>query len=107
VGATPAVVIGIAVAVLFWIAAIVLRVPTGLVIVVSAFWGASALLGGALVLMGRIDPNQLRNGTVDVVIADSTLMLAIWLALGIAGVIVQWVTTPREEAPGGGPVPAV
>jgi hypothetical protein len=107
VGATPALVIGIAVAVVFWIAAIMLRVPTGLVIVASAFWGASALLGGTLVLLGRIDPNQLRNGTVDVVIADSTLMLAIWLALGIAGVIVQWVTTPREEAPGGGPVPAV
>jgi hypothetical protein len=107
VGATGALVIGIALAVVFGVGAIALRVPTGLVIVVSAFWGASALLGGALVLLGRIEPNQLQNGTVDVVVADSILMLAIWLALGIAGVVVQWMTTPRAEAPGGGPIPAV
>jgi hypothetical protein len=107
VGANAAWIIGIAVAIIFGIGAIALRVPTGLVIVVSAFWGASALLGGVLVLLGRIDPNQLRNGTVDVVVADSVVMLGIWLALGIAGVVVQWMTTPRAEAPGGGPVPAV
>jgi hypothetical protein len=105
VGATAALVIGVALGVLFAIAAIVMRIPTGIVIVVSAFWGASALLGGALVLMGRIEPSQLRNGTVDVVIADSLVLLAIWLAIGIAGAVVQWMTTPRDEAPGA--VPAV
>jgi hypothetical protein len=98
--ANVAVVIGVAVAILFAIAAIALRIPTGIVIVVSAFWGASALLGGALVLLGRIEPSQLRNGSVDVVIADSLVLLAIWLAVGIAGVVVQWITTPRDEAPG-------
>jgi hypothetical protein len=100
VGATAAIVTGVAVGVLVAIAAIVLRIPTALVIVVSAFWGASALLGGALVLLGRIEPGQLRHGTVDVVIADSLLLLAIWLAIGIAGAVVQWMTTPRDEAPG-------
>lgn len=100
VGATAALVIGVALGVLFAIAAIVLRIPTGIVIVVSAFWGASALLGGVLVLLGRIEPSELRNGTVDVVIADSLVMLAIWLAIGIAGAVVQWMTTPRAEAPG-------
>jgi hypothetical protein len=107
VGATAAQVIGLALGILAAIAAIVLRIPTGIVIVVSAFWGASALLGGALVLLGRIEPAQLRNGTVDVVIADSLVLLAIWLAIGIAGAVVQWLTTPRDEAPGAGAVPAV
>jgi hypothetical protein len=93
VGGTTAVVIAVALAILFALAAIVLRIPTGVVIVVSAFWGASALLGGALVLMGRIEPSQLRNGTVDVVIADSPLLLAIWVVLGLVGIAIQWFTT--------------
>jgi hypothetical protein len=67
------------------------------VIVVTAFWGASALIGGVLLVVDRIEPNQLRNGTVDVVIAESPLLLALWLGLGIVGVVVQWFTTPREE----------
>jgi uncharacterized protein DUF4203 len=96
---TTVVVIAISVAILFALAAIVLRIPTGIVIVVSAFWGASALLGGALLLLGRIEPSQLRNGTVDVVIADSPMLLAIWIVLGALGIAVQWLTT-REAQPG-------
>jgi Domain of unknown function (DUF4203) len=94
---TGAVVAGVAVAVIFALVALVLRVPIGVVIVVTAFWGASALIGGVLLLLNRIEPNQLRNGTVDVVIAESPLLLAVWLGLGIVGVLVQWFTTPREE----------
>lgn len=99
VAGNTAVVIGVALAVLFAIAAVVLRIPTGIVIVVSAFWGASALLGGTLLLLGRIEPSQLRNGTVDVVIADSPLLLAIWVAVGVLGIAIQWFTT-REAHPG-------
>ncbi|HYM51895.1 MAG TPA: DUF4203 domain-containing protein [Candidatus Dormibacteraeota bacterium] len=105
VGGTTAVVIAVALAILFALAAIVLRIPTGVVIVVSAFWGASALLGGALVLMGRIEPSQLRNGTVDVVIADSPLLLVIWVVLGVVGIAIQWFTT--REARRGDAVPVV
>lgn len=96
---TAAVIAGVALAVVFALVAIFLRVPIGVVIVVTAFWGASALIGGILILLNRIDPNQLRNGTVDVVIRDSPLLLAVWLGLGIVGVLVQWFTTPREEKP--------
>jgi uncharacterized protein DUF4203 len=102
---TSAVVIGVAVGILFALVAIVLRIPTGIVIVVSAFWGASALIGGTLVLLGRIEPAQLRNGTVDVVIADSPLLLAVWIVVGVVGIVVQWFTT-REAHPGE-PVPVV
>ncbi|HEX3219512.1 MAG TPA: hypothetical protein VHU77_05745, partial [Candidatus Limnocylindria bacterium] len=68
--------------------------------VVTAFWGASALIGGVLILMNRIEPDQLRNGSVDVVIHNTPLWLAVWLSLGILGVIVLWFTTPRGERPG-------
>jgi Domain of unknown function (DUF4203) len=95
---TGSVVAGVVVAVIFALAAIILRVPIGVVIVVTAFWGSSALIGGVLVLMNRIEPRQLRNGTIDVVITESALLLAIWVAIGILGVLVQWFTTARATA---------
>ena len=91
---------GVVVAVIFALVALLLRVPIFIVILVTAFWGASALIGGVLILMNRIEPGQLRNGSVDVVIHNTPLWLAIWLGLGILGVIVQWFTTPRGERPG-------
>jgi uncharacterized protein DUF4203 len=100
---TPEVVAGVAVAVVFALVALLLRVPIAIVIVVTAFWGASALIGGVLVLLNRIEPNQLRNGSVDVIIGGSPILLGVWIGLGIVGVAVQWLTTPREEAPLGEP----
>jgi hypothetical protein len=88
---------GVILAVVFALAAVILRVPIGVVIVVTAFWGSSALIGGVLILMDRIQPRQLRNGTVDVVIAESALLLAIWVGVGILGVLVQWFTTARSQ----------
>ena len=95
--ATLAVIVGAVVALLFAMAAVVLRVPTAIVIIVSAFWGASALVGGALVLLGRAEANELRNGTVDVVIANSPLLLLGWAALAGLGIVFQWFTTRAEE----------
>ena len=100
-----AIVAGIVVAVVFALIALLLRVPIGVVIVVTAFWGSSALIGGVLILVNRIEPGQLRNGTVDVVIDGSPLLLVVWLALGIVGVAVQWLTTSRggDQTPMGEP----
>jgi hypothetical protein len=100
---TAEVIAGVALAVVFALVALLLRVPIAIVIVVTAFWGSSALIGGVLILLNRIEPHQLRNGTVDVVIAGSPWLLAVWVALGLVGVLVQWLTTPREEAPLGEP----
>ena len=98
-----AIVAGVVVAVVFALIALLLRVPIGVVIVVTAFWGSSALIGGVLILVNRIEPSQLRNGTVDVVIDGSPVLLVVWLALGIVGVAVQWLTTSRQETPLGEP----
>lgn len=100
---TTAVVAGVVVAVVFALIALLLRVPIGVVIVVTAFWGASALMGGVMILLNRIEPGQLRNGSVDVVIDGSPLLLVVWLALGVMGVAVQWLTTSRQETPLGEP----
>ena len=103
--ATATVVAGVVVAVVFALIALLLRVPIGVVIVVTAFWGSSALIGGVLVLVNRIEPSQLRNGTVDVVIDGSPLLLVVWIALGVVGVLVQWLTTSRggDQTPVGEP----
>ncbi len=97
-----AAVVGLVVAVLFGVRAAVLRVPIAIVIVVTAFWGASAVIGGGLLLLGRIDAADLRNGTVDLVIEGTPLLLAVWLALAVIGMAVQWVDSRREEAAGAG-----
>jgi len=97
---TGLVIAGLVVAVVFALAALLLKVPIFIVIVVTAFWGASALIGGVLIMLNRIEPGQLRNGTVDVVLHSTPLWLAVWVGLGIIGVLVQWFTTPREEQPG-------
>jgi hypothetical protein len=100
-GVDAATTIGIVVAVLAAVVAILLRIPVAIVIVMSAFWGASAIVGGALVLMGQIDTAELRNGSVDVVIGESTLLLVAWLVLAVVGIVVQWMTRPEVEASDG------
>lgn len=95
---TLAVTIGAVVAVLFAVVAVALRVPTLIVIIMSALWGASALVGGALVLLGRIEAGELRNGTVDVAITNSPLLLFGWAAIAALGMAVQWFTRQVAEA---------
>jgi hypothetical protein len=95
--ASTAAIVGIVVAVVFAIAAIALRIPAVIVIIMSAFWGASAIVGGSLVLLGLIGVADLRNGSVDAVIGESTLFLVGWLALAIVGAAIQWVTRPEVE----------
>jgi hypothetical protein len=101
--ATAAATVGIVVAVLAAVVAILLRIPVAIVIFMSSFWGASAIVGGALVLMGEIDTAELRNGSVDVVIGESTLLLVAWVALAVVGIIVQWMTRPDVVAPASSP----
>lgn len=99
-GATTATAIGIIVAVLAAAVAVLLRIPTAIVIVMSAFWGSSAIVGGTLVLIGRLAVGDLRNGSVDVVIGESSLFLVAWLVLAGVGIAVQWMTRREVEAPG-------
>ncbi len=102
--ANAALVVGIVLAVVFGLAAVVLRIPTAVVIVVTAFWGASVAVGGVMVLIGQIEPGDLRNGSVDVMISRSPLYVAAWLVLAAIGIAVQTVTTRRAEVAGAEPV---
>jgi len=85
--------IGLAVGAGFALAAIVLRLPKAIVIAVTALWGAGATLGGVLIVLQQIEPEELGYGAVDAVVSESFLWLLIFLALAAVGAVWQAMTT--------------
>jgi Domain of unknown function (DUF4203) len=89
--------LGLAVGVGFALAAIVLRLPRAIVIAVTALWGAGATLGGVLIVLQQIEPEELGYGAVDAVVSESFLWLLIYLALAAVGAVWQAMTTSDIE----------
>ncbi len=85
--------LGLAVGVGFALAAIVLRLPRAIVIAVTALWGAGATLGGVLIVLQQIEPEELGYGAVDAVVSQSFVWLLIYLALAAVGAVWQAMTT--------------
>jgi hypothetical protein len=90
--------LGLAVGAGFALAAIVLRLPRALVVAVTALWGAGATLGGVLVVLGQIEPEELGYGAVDAVVSESFVWLVAFLALAVVGAVWQAMTTSDIEA---------
>jgi hypothetical protein len=85
--------LGLAVGAGFALAAIVLRLPRAIVIAVTALWGAGSTLGGVLIVLQQIEPEQLGYGAVDAVVSQSFFWLLIYLALAAVGAVWQAMTT--------------
>ena len=85
--------LGLAVGAGFALAAIVLRLPRAIVIAVTALWGAGATLGGVLIVLQQIEPEELGYGAVDAVVSQSFVWLLIYLALAAVGAVWQAMTT--------------
>ena len=83
------VLLGLAVAAAFAAAAVILRLPRAIVIVLTALWGAGAAVAGVLLMLGQIELEQIGYGGVDAALSQSPLWSAIWLALAIAGAVSQ------------------
>jgi Domain of unknown function (DUF4203) len=90
-------VIGAAVALGFAAAAFVLRLPRAIVTVVTALWGAGATLGGVMVLLQIIEPEQLGYGGVDAVVSESFIWLLAFIALAVVGAVFQAFTTAEID----------
>ena len=90
-------VIGAAVALGFAAAAFVLRLPRAIVTVVTALWGAGATLGGVMVLLQIIEPEELGFGGVDAVVSESFLWLLAFIALAVVGAIFQAMTSAEID----------
>jgi hypothetical protein len=86
-------VIGLTVAAVFVVAAVVLRLPRALVIVATSLWGAGAVLAGVLVILNQIDVEELGFGAVNQVIGESFFWFAAWLVVAVVGMAAQAFTS--------------
>jgi hypothetical protein len=73
--------------------AIFLRLPKLLIIVLTAFAGAGAILAGIFLAVGRITLDSLRFGEVGAILRDNWLWALLYLAIAAVGFYFQWRTT--------------
>lgn len=85
---------GIALGIVFAIAAIVLDAPTVLVAAVTAFGGAAYVVAGFFLVFGQITSTALKDGPLGA-LADHPIGLLAWLAIGILGFGFQYFDTRR------------
>ena len=91
------VLVGLAVAVVFAIGAIVLRMPKLIVIAVTALWGSGATIAAWLVFTNQIEPDQLGYGAVNAVVVESTFWLIVFFAVAVVGMAFQLASTMQYE----------
>jgi Domain of unknown function (DUF4203) len=73
--------------------AVYLRFPKLLIIILTAFAGAGAILAGFFLAFGRISLDSLRFGEVGAILRDSWLWGLLYLAIAAVGFAFQWRTT--------------
>jgi len=89
--------IGIIVGVVFAIGTIVLGVPRALVVVLTALGGAATMVAGALLIIGRIQTEDLGSGLVGAVIYDNIFWLLAFAVVAALGIIWQYRTPSAES----------
>lgn len=89
------VLVGVAVAIVLAVLIIALNLPKFLIIFSTALGGASTILTGVLLLLGRISIAELQYGTIAAFVRSSTFWTVIWLILAIAGIITQINSTQK------------
>jgi len=73
--------------------AVYLRFPKLLIILLTAFAGAGAILAGFFLALGRISLDSLRFGEVGAILRDNWLWGLLYLAIAAVGFAFQWQTT--------------
>jgi Domain of unknown function (DUF4203) len=85
--------VGLAVALALAVLAVILRFPKILIIVLTAFAGAGAILAGFFLAFGRISLADLQFGEVGAIVRDNWIWGVLYLALAAVGILIQWGTT--------------
>lgn len=85
---------GIALGIVFAIAAIVLDAPTVLVAAATAFGGGAYVVAGFYLVFGQITSADLKDGPLGA-LADHPIGLLAWFAIGIVGFGYQYFDTRR------------
>jgi hypothetical protein len=84
-----ALVIGLAVGVVFAVGVLMLNVPKYLVVVLTALGGAATMLAGWFILIGKVPSDQIHWTYVGSLIRDSWFYLIVFGVLAAAGIIAQ------------------
>lgn len=91
-----ATVVGLLLGALFAVAVLVLAVPAILVVVLSAFSGAAAVVNGALVLLGQIKVEDIDGGLMDGLLKYGAVAVVVWLVVAAGGIWYQWRDLGRD-----------
>jgi hypothetical protein len=86
--------LGIVVAAVFAVAALVLDAPTLFVAAVTAFGGAAYAVAGFFLLFGQITTDALKDGPLGS-LAGHEIGLLFWLGLGVIAFLFQYADTRR------------
>jgi hypothetical protein len=89
-----AAVIGITVGAVFCVAALVMNAPKYFLIAVTSLGGAVAIVGGALLLLNKIQLDAFDYNATTTVISNSALWLAVTAGLFVVGLIAQVKSNP-------------
>lgn len=81
--------LGLTAGVLLGGAAVYYNAPKGLLILLSAFGGATAVIGGFLAMFGQIPVMALGTNIVGAIITQSFFWTIAWIVLGVAGIVSQ------------------
>ncbi len=84
-----ALVIGLAVGVVFAVGVLMLNVPKYLVVVLTALGGAATVLAGWFILIGKVPSDQIHWTYIGFLIRDSWFYLIVFGVLAAAGIIAQ------------------
>ena len=76
--------------------AVILRFPKLLIIVLTAFAGAGAILAGFFLAFGRISLADLQFGVVGAIVRAHWVWGILYLALAGVGMLIQWGTTEHH-----------
>ncbi len=90
--------VGLVAAILLALGFVYMKFPRVLLMVLTAFAGATAMIAGLLILFGQIPPSQLGLGFVNAYIHTSWFWWLIWLVVGLFGAIVQYQTVEVAES---------
>jgi hypothetical protein len=83
------IVVGLIVGAVFAVGIFVLAVPAFLVIAVSAIGGAMAAVNGVLILLGRIDLDDIHAGRAQGLLKEGVIGIVAVIAIAAAGILYQ------------------
>ena len=81
--------VGVIGALIFAGTALYYKLPSIVVFVMTAFFGAISMVAGVMLMINQIQLDDFENGLVDAVVTNSAFWSIIWVTLGLFGLITQ------------------